>query len=219
MRSTIFGTGTLFVLAAALPVPLADAQTIEACVSPSGKLRIVGDAGSCKRKESPLSWGTQGPEGAQGATGATGATGAQGPAGPPGEGSGPPAVCTAVARVTIERLNGVGNDGVFDAHAFSFGLTYEPPFGGPGGGSGNLEYQSFNVTKAIDGTTKTLFEAATEGTNFPSATIELLDGGGEPVLTYTLGDIVIVSLQQGSPACGTVPSENLGFEFATVTPE
>jgi len=82
-----------------------------------------------------------------------------------------------------------------------------------------LEYTTFNVTKAIDTTSAALFEAASEGTHFPSATIEVLDGSGAAVVTYTLDEVVILFLSQGPPTCGTVPSETLGFEFVGVTPD
>jgi len=70
-------------------------QTIHACVKKNdGRLRIVGPASACRKKERALDWNTQGPKGDAGApgpagpagpAGAKGDTGAQGPAGAKGE--------------------------------------------------------------------------------------------------------------------------------------
>src|SRR5215211_7215131 len=64
-------------------------QTIHACVKKNdGRLRIVGPASACRKKERALDWNTQGPKGdagAPGPAGAKGETGAQGSAGPKGE--------------------------------------------------------------------------------------------------------------------------------------
>jgi hypothetical protein len=82
------------------------AGTITACIKtkgdddgPKGNLRVVGNAGDCKKNEQALTWNQQGPAGpagaigatgpagpagAKGATGPKGDTGATGPAGPAG---------------------------------------------------------------------------------------------------------------------------------------
>jgi len=59
------------------------ASTINACVSPSGEVRII-TSGSCRPAEHAVSWNTAGPTGPAGPTGLTGADGATGPTGATG---------------------------------------------------------------------------------------------------------------------------------------
>src|SRR5690349_11595067 len=82
---------TALILAAGLacgllsgPITTARADIINACVLPSGQVRIVGSAGGCRGTETSLSWNTQGPPGSQGPQGATGPQGPEGPQGAPG---------------------------------------------------------------------------------------------------------------------------------------
>jgi lamin tail-like protein len=68
--------------AAAIPD---DDGTIHACrMLKSGKVRVVADPDSCKRRERKLSWSRRGPRGDSGPAGAAGAQGEPGPAGPAG---------------------------------------------------------------------------------------------------------------------------------------
>ena len=58
---------------------------IHACrMLKSGKLRVVSNPDSCRRKERKLAWNVRGPKGDTGLAGATGAPGPAGPAGPAG---------------------------------------------------------------------------------------------------------------------------------------
>jgi hypothetical protein len=59
-------------------------EVIRACVSPDGRLRIIGWRARCFRHEVPLSWNVRGPEGKRGPAGATGPAGPQGQPGAPG---------------------------------------------------------------------------------------------------------------------------------------
>jgi Collagen triple helix repeat (20 copies) len=61
---------------------------IHACVKTVGdspNLRVVSEAGDCKKNERPLDWNLQGPAGERGALGPQGIDGAQGVPGPQGE--------------------------------------------------------------------------------------------------------------------------------------
>ena len=58
-----------------------DDNTIYACISPAGMIRIVDADEECRPGEEPLDWNKQGPEGPQGEQGLQGE---QGPPGPPG---------------------------------------------------------------------------------------------------------------------------------------
>jgi hypothetical protein len=62
-----------------------DDNTIYACISPAGMIRIVDADEECRPGEEPLDWNKQGPEGPQGEQGPAGRQGEQGPAGPQGE--------------------------------------------------------------------------------------------------------------------------------------
>lgn len=55
-----------------------DGFDVHACVNPSGGIRIVDDADSCRPRETLLEWNIEGPEGPQGEQGP------QGDPGPPG---------------------------------------------------------------------------------------------------------------------------------------
>ena len=63
------------------------AAVITACVSDvgQGQIRIVGDAGQCRRNETPLSWNQTGPAGGPGLQGPQGDPGPTGPRGPQGD--------------------------------------------------------------------------------------------------------------------------------------
>lgn len=92
VKSRLFAAGVGATLAAAalqVTSVLADhdPNAIHACVSISGKIRIVETPTLCQGKEQPLTWnaqGTSGAQGAQGAEGPQGAQGAQGAEGPQG---------------------------------------------------------------------------------------------------------------------------------------
>ena len=56
MRLLILALLTLFPFAAS-------AQVINACVKPSGLLRVVSDSAECKANENSIQWNGQGPQG------------------------------------------------------------------------------------------------------------------------------------------------------------
>src|SRR5215216_5341418 len=61
-------------------------QTIHGCVKKNdGRLRIVGSASACRKKERALDWNAQGPKGDAGAPGPAGPAGPAGVAGPKGD--------------------------------------------------------------------------------------------------------------------------------------
>jgi hypothetical protein len=73
------------VLIAVVAAPHADAATIYACVKKSGSARLVSQKAKCKKKESKISWGTEGPAGPAGKNGANGTNGANGVNGKDGQ--------------------------------------------------------------------------------------------------------------------------------------
>ena len=88
---TAFAVATAGIASRALDAPTSN--LIEACVLPSGQIRLAGGAG-CSANETPISWNVQGPAGLQGPPGATGPMGLQGPIGETGLAGpeGPPGV-------------------------------------------------------------------------------------------------------------------------------
>lgn len=71
------------VLGAVTPA-LSAGDVITACAAKSGALRVIGEAQSCARSETRLSWNIQGPQGQQGPSGPAGAIGPLGPQGAQG---------------------------------------------------------------------------------------------------------------------------------------
>ncbi len=71
-------------LSAFVAAPQANAATIYACVKKNGTARFVTKKAKCKKKESKLSWNSEGPAGKNGLNGANGKDGAQGKEGPAG---------------------------------------------------------------------------------------------------------------------------------------
>lgn len=67
-----------------------DADTVHACTTSQGQLRIVNAASECRAPETAMEWNKQGPQGIQGPQGPQGDTGPQGAQGDPGD-SGPAA--------------------------------------------------------------------------------------------------------------------------------
>jgi hypothetical protein len=115
------------------------ADVINACVATaSGRVRVVDAAGSCKRKEHPLAWNTEGP------SGAPGAAGQPGPKGDPGDpGSSGPPLCRAIGRLTIAGIVGDGAGGSMTVYAYHVAVE-------PGLVGGPPTIVDFSVTKPID---------------------------------------------------------------------
>ena len=91
-RFVVIGALLVVVLVGGATWALAnDDNTIYACISPGGTIRIVDDADSCRSQETPLEWNIEGPEGPQGEQGLQGDPGPQGEQGPQGD-QGPPGV-------------------------------------------------------------------------------------------------------------------------------
>lgn len=139
---------------------------INACVKKKdGRLRIIGAAASCRRKEVPLAWNAQGAAGRPGATGpagpagakgepgargATGAAGAAGPVGPAGP-QGPP----GAGLTSLEGLNGLPCHA--GAQPGTVALTYDVNgvatlTCGSGGGGGGTE-AALRVNELMTGST------------------------------------------------------------------
>src|ERR1700719_1074924 len=85
----VFAIGALL-LAALVSASEAGASTLYACVKRDGTAHIYIKKPRCKKRETKLSWSSEGPAGRNGASGANGVNGKeglQGPIGPQGPGA------------------------------------------------------------------------------------------------------------------------------------
>ena len=196
-------------LGAALVVRGAGAQTaatIDACVTTgTGRVRIVDDAGSCKRKEHPVSWAAVGPTGVQGPKGDSGDPGTPGSNGP--------LPCFTVGRLSIAGVTGDGPGGSMIVVAYHVALE-------PAAAGGPPTVVDFSITKPIDAASPMLALQAIQGTIAATATLEIFAADHVTVATrYDLGTVQITSLSSGSPTTCTsgAPTDTLSLQFATVS--
>jgi hypothetical protein len=88
--SVLFAAIGALLLTALVSAPQAGASTLYACVKKDGSAHIYTKKPKCKKRESRLSWNTEGPAGKNGASGANGINGKeglQGSIGPQGPGA------------------------------------------------------------------------------------------------------------------------------------
>jgi hypothetical protein len=83
-----------------------------------------------------------------------------------------------------------------------------------------LGLDTFTAIKGVDASSPALLRAATEGTLFATARVEVFDTEvmpTQPIEVYLFGDVLITALvsMPGSP----VPIEQLTLAFSTVVPE
>jgi len=136
-KGTIAATLILTIIGAALPRAAAPAAAgvINACVAKTGAVRII-TSGTCKKKETPLTWNTIGPQGPTGPQGPSGASGPQGPTGTAGTtGSSGPAGPSGPTGPA-----GIGAHQVVDSLGQVVGMVIY-----------NLDYQSSYALREING--------------------------------------------------------------------
>ncbi|MGH9758976.1 MAG: type VI secretion system tube protein Hcp [Candidatus Acidiferrales bacterium] len=80
------------------------------------------------------------------------------------------------------------------------------------GASSGSHNGSFTVTKEIDKATPMLRQASVSGNRFPSAQLDVLDGGVWH--HYQLTDVTVTSTQNAGG--GSLPSENISFNYAKI---
>lgn len=199
---------------------------------PYGQLRIIdpsitspaGDIdprGACYSYEATISWNQQGPQGPQGV---------QGPAGPQG-----PAGRDLVGQTsfgfgfggggkTFLKLDGVKGESTDKTHkddiaisSFSIGASAARSSGG-GAGAGKATFSSFTITKTIDKSSPSLFQAAATGKHFSKATVffaKAKRGKVADYLEYKMSNVFVSSIQDGSSSNGK-PTEQVSFNFAKI---
>ena len=100
-----------------------------------------------------------------------------------------------------------------DVVAYSVGVDLNPdPAGGPAVTS------DVGATKVVDTASLQLFNAAVQGTPFPSATLEVFGAGGVVALRYALTSVIVSSLHEGvaAPCSLDRPFEEVTLAFGTI---
>jgi type VI secretion system Hcp family effector len=85
-----------------------------------------------------------------------------------------------------------------------------------GSGAGRAAFNSFQITKVVDKSSPSLYQASSNGTHFKTVVIEMTKpaADGRAVVYYkvTLTDVMISKVQANGSAGGT-PTESLTFAF------
>lgn len=195
------------------------ADTIRACVSSNGALRIVLPAEPCRNNEFALSWNADGEEGATGPAGPQGPAGAQGPAGPQGP-SGASSSCEEPAPAiigTIQFPDGATNP----IYGLENGeITSVPAAGGGGGGAvSKAELAPITVLQMADDQTAQRFADVVSGVHIEFAEIDLFDAGEQVAVHIRLDDVVVLGLAlvPGSGPNSPFISLSLDYEKISIT--
>ncbi len=163
----------------------------------------------------PISFNVTGPEGPPGRNGA------QGPPGKPGTATFTYTLVPPQVSVTAPPEGGVvlgtGRTAIkFPFLGFSFSLK-----GGGGttgrGGTGKSVPHEITITKAFDKYSPQLLKLSLDGKHIPQATITLVKktGGNQKYVEFTLKEVFIVSVQEGSTHDGKSPLETLTLSFGS----
>ncbi len=151
-------------------------QTINACVSGNGDIRLVSAAANCRHNESPISWNTvgpAGPQGAQGVAGRDGQTGPQGPAGASGVNPPDPDHVSAGTMAVVAQVQGS-----FSANVL--GVSHEivsPRDPASGLATGKRMHKPITITAAFDASTPRLIQALVNNENLKTVTINFTPAG------------------------------------------
>jgi type VI secretion system secreted protein Hcp len=177
--AVLAAAGTTYALAAS---GASTTQTINACVSGNGDIRLVSAAANCRHNESPISWNTVGPAGQIGPAGAAGRdgrdgqTGPAGPAGPAGTSSNPDAVAATV--MATGQKQGAFSQTPIDVSAVSHEIVSprDPASGLP---TGKRQHKPISITTQWGASTPLFLNALTNNENLTSVLIGLLRNGNQ----------------------------------------
>ena len=155
-------------------------QTINACVSDDGLIRLAASTGVCKRGETPISWNTVGPVGPAGTAGLQGVAGRDGRDGQPGP-QGPPGTVSDLNAVTATISVTGAKQGSFSTQpipviALSHAII-SPRDAASGLPTGKRQHQPIVIVKHIDAATPLLLNALVTNENLSSVTITLAESG------------------------------------------
>jgi type VI protein secretion system component Hcp len=102
----------------------------------------------------------------------------------------------------------------FSVLSFSWGASNPVTLGPPGISSGKASISSFNVMKSFDGCSPALFGGTVKGSRFPTLTMVQLDKKNVVLMTVTLSDVIVESIQWSGSAGGGPTTESVSFAFA-----
>jgi type VI secretion system secreted protein Hcp len=196
---------------------------------PANPLGAQDAARECERDETQITWNQNGPPGPQGPTGPQGAQGAAGGQGAAGAAGTSQVGGTSFglknnSGLTFLKLDGISGEstdkshkGDIDIESFAIGseAAVNPGPVGSGAGAGKVTLQSFTITKKLDKSSPSLFQAAATGKHFPNATLlfaRRVGGKEQDYLQLKIDNAVISKLQQGA-AAGSVPQEEISFTY------
>ena len=172
--AVLAAAGTTYALAAS---GASTTQTINACVSGNGDIRLVSAAANCRHNESPISWNTVGPTGLTGPAGAAGRDGRDGqtgPAGPAGTSSNPDAT-TATVTATGQK-QGPFSQTPIDVSAVSHEIV-SPRDAASGLPTGKRQHKPISITMEWGAATPLFLNALVTNENLTSVLIGLLRNG------------------------------------------
>jgi len=158
-----------------------DAQTLNACVSKNGDLRLVALAGACEKNEHAVSWNTVGPQGPAGPAGAQGAQGPAGKDGANGAAAANPDAADGSVTITAQKQGAIGPITLL---AMSHEIV-SPRDAASGLPTGKRQHKPFTITKELDKSSPLLLSALVTNENLSSVTITV-NGDGKPVATVKL---------------------------------
>jgi type VI secretion system secreted protein Hcp len=189
-------------------LPAAQTGVVNGCVSTTGALRVVSD-GACRANEVAISWNVAGPAGPAGPEGPAGPAGRDGRDGRDATGPAPP-VITMTGTMSILDDDGPGP--VVPIITFGIGATNTTTEFGGGGGTGKVNFATFNLTKLVDGYSLPLLQATATGRHLRAVEIKLYDSGAPtPFAIYRLEDVLVLSSQFGGGPTGVIESVSLDF--------
>ncbi len=201
------GLGGGYALAAhrtAAVTTVAPDGTITACVGKmSGRIRIVGQASSCRGFESVLTWNTA------------------------AAGGGGGAATPDVSEITFTLPNGDTVNGgdppapTFEIKDWSFGVENPTTIGSAtgGAGAGKVKFNEFTIKKTVDAASPALFKACASGVHYKTVTLTVRKAGAtSPYLTYTFGTVFISAVNFASPVPGDPqPMDAITMVYGTLT--
>jgi type VI secretion system secreted protein Hcp len=101
--------------------------------------------------------------------------------------------------------------------SFSWGVNNTMTPGGPGGGAGKANFQTLNITHALDKASPLLLQACATGTNIKEATITHRKAGKiqQEFLVIKMNDVIVTGVSHGGPADFNT-SETVSLTFGKV---
>lgn len=185
-------------------------QTINACVSHHGFVRIVTAGTACHRGETAISWNTVGPAGPQGPAGPAGPAGQQGPAGPqgPSGAAANPDALTATITVTGAKQGPFSKKPIpITAVSHEILSPRDPASGLP---TGKRQHEPIVITKSIDASSPLFLDALVNNENL--TTVQLtIQIDGQDAYTIKLTNASISDYQQHGA------TETYAFTYQKIT--